>query len=173
MAEKDDALVLLAQITSPHGLRGLLKLRTYTEEPNTIFTYEPLVDETGKSYRLQMKGHTKGGVLVALDDVRDREAAERLRGLKLFAPRSALPAVPRDEYYQTDLIGLDVETENGAAVGKVRAIQNFGAGDLLEIQRVDGGADLLVPFTRDMVPEVDLAAGRLTVAAASDGDNDG
>ena len=167
MAKKD--LVLLGQITAPHGVRGLVKVRSYTEDPAAIADYGPLRDPTGREFRLINKGLTKGGILAAIDGVNDRDGAEALRGTKLHVPRDRLPSEDNDEeFYHVDLINLSVEQPNGEHLGRVRAVQNFGAGDVLEIAPAAGGPTLLLPFTRAMVPTVDIDGGKLVVGNIAD-----
>ncbi len=166
-AARPDRRVLLGTITAPHGVRGLVKVRSFTDEPTDIVRYGPLRDAGGRVIALSLRGPTKGGLLAAVDGVDDREAAEALRGVELYVPREALPATDDDEeYYYADLVDLRVETADGAMLGRVRAVHDFGAGDVLEVDFEAGGRELL-PFTRDMVPVVDLAGGRLVVAAAA------
>jgi 16S rRNA processing protein RimM len=164
MALKDDNLVMLAQITAPHGVRGLVKLRSFTEDPDDALSYGPLMDANGVTYRLTFKGRKKGGLVVAVDGTNDRDGAEKLRGLKLHVPRSALPdSDEEDEYYQADLIGLDVLDASGRNYGRIRAVQNFGAGDMLEVTMKDSRKTVLLPFTAANVPEVDVAGGRVLI----------
>jgi 16S rRNA processing protein RimM len=165
MTSKDSNLVMLAQITAPHGVRGLVKLRSFTEKPDDALSYGPLSDAKGLEYRVIFKSRKKGGLVVAVDGCNDRDAAEKLRGLKLHVPRSALPAEDgEDEFYQTDLIGLQVADAVGREYGSIRAVQNFGAGDMLEVVLKDSGKTVLVPFTLDHVPEVDVAGGKVLIA---------
>ncbi|MDF2095408.1 ribosome maturation factor RimM [Aquibaculum arenosum] len=167
--------ICLAAVVGPHGVRGLVRIKAFTEDPESVAAYGPLSDEAGaRQYTLRLKGQVKGLLLAEVEGVRDRDAAEALRGLRLYVPRSALPP-PEDpeEFYHADLIGLRVETAEGTDLGRVVAVQDFGAGDLLEIEGEDGSRSHL-PFTRQVVPQVDLAAGRLVaeppeaVTAASD-----
>jgi 16S rRNA processing protein RimM len=165
MVSKDDNLVMLAQITAPHGVRGLVKLRSFTEDPDDALSYGPLLDANGVEYRLIFKGHKKGGLVVAVEGTNDRDGAEKLRGLKLHVPRSALPDEDdEDEFYQADLIGLDVFDKAGQNYGNIRVVQNFGAGDLLEVVLKDSGKTVLLPFTRANVPEIDVAGGKILIA---------
>lgn len=121
------------------------------------------MDETGtRSFRLKVTGMVRGNVIATIKGIGDRNAAEALAGTVLYADRGALPVLAADEFYQSDLIGLAVERRDGRALGTVVAIQNFGAGDLLEVAP-PGGRTLLLPFTREVVPEVDVASGRIVV----------
>jgi 16S rRNA processing protein RimM len=166
----DDAAVAQAEgrvcvgiVTGPHGVRGAVRIKSFTEDPTDIAGYGPLADATGRQhFELTLLGIGKGVVLAAISGVADRDRAEALRGLRLYLPRQALPPPAEDEYYHADLIGLDAVLSDGTLVGRVRAIHDFGAGDVLELER-PGMAPLVVPFTRAVVPVVDLAAGRIVL----------
>lgn len=159
-------LVLLGEIVGVHGVRGLVKVRAYTEVAENLTAYGPLIDQQGREVRLSLRGQAKGTLLAAVDGVGDRTQAEGLRGRKLFVPRDALPAAETeaDEYYHADLIGLTVELEDGERFGRIAAVQSYGAGDVLEIAVDADGRRVLVPFTRELVPEVDLAGERVVIA---------
>lgn len=152
----------LAAIAGPHGVRGLVKLKTFTEAPEDVAAYGPLTDESGaRSFTLTLKGKAKGGVIALIDGVATREQAEALKGVRLYVARAALPDIDEEEtYYQADLIGLSVETQGGEVLGEVLAVQNYGAGDFLEIRDPEGRA-LTLPFTKAAVPVVDILGGRL------------
>ena len=154
--------VCLGAIAAPHGVRGLLKVKSFTEQPENLAAYGPLSDESGnRKFELEILGRAGGLTLVRLKGVRDRDQAAALRGTKLFVARSALPPPQDEEFYHADLIGLTVVSPSGEEIGKVKAVQNYGAGDLLEVHRPDGRG-LELPFTKAVVPELDLAGGRLT-----------
>ena len=153
--------VLVGAIAGAHGVRGAVRIRSFTDDPAAVAAYGPVFDEAGaRRLVLKIVGPTKGGVLAEIEGVRDRNAAEALQGVRLYVPREALPAPGEDEFYQADLVGLAVETADGTALGRVRAVQNFGAGDLLEVERPDGST-VSLPFTRAAVPVVDIAGGRI------------
>src|SRR5690554_391522 len=157
-----DHRVCLAAIVGAHGVRGLVRLKPFTEESESVAAYGPLSDESGeRHFQLRLKGQVKGLLLAEIDGVADRNAAEALRGLRLYVERAALPP-PEDpeEFYYADLIGLRVETSTGELLGEVRAVQDFGAGDVLEVAPAEDRSFYL-PFTRQVVPKVELAAGRL------------
>jgi 16S rRNA processing protein RimM len=155
--------VCLGVVTGPHGVRGAVRIKCFTEEPEGIVRYGPLTDETGgRRFELHLIGTAKGVVIARLSGVEDRNQAEALRGLQLHLPRAALPQTDAEEYYHADLIGLDAVLRDGTPVGRVRAIHDFGAGDTLELAR-PGMPPVLVPFTRVVVPSVELAAGRLVL----------
>mgnify|MGYP003671523511 CR=1 FL=1 len=159
-------LVLLGEIVAVHGVRGLVKVRAYTEDAESLTGYGPLFDQHGRPVNLSLRGRTKGGLLAAIDGVGDRTQAEAQRGRKLFVRRDALPPadVEDEEYYHADLIDLAVELDDGSHFGRITAVHTFGAGDMLEILPDGGGQTVLVPFNRDLVPVVDIAAGRVVIA---------
>lgn len=147
-------------------MRGLVRVKPFTEDPDAIAAYGPVEDETGtRRFDLTVTGRVKGMVLARLDGVTDRDAAEALKGVRLYVARAALPAPDEESFYQADLVGLRVESVDGAEVGRVKAVQNYGAGDLLEIAP-DRGASFFLPFTRAAVPVVDLDGGRVVIAPA-------
>lgn len=157
------ALVCVAQIGAPHGVRGAFHLRCFTQAPENVAAYGTLCDERGRPlFDLKIVGPAKGGVIAVVPGVSDRNAAEALRGQSLYVPRERLPATDEDEYYHEDLVGLTARDGAGQELGRVVAVQNYGAGDILEIDLGQGRTEL-VPFTRAAVPAVDLAAGTIEV----------
>lgn len=154
--------VCLAAVAGAHGVRGLVRLKTFTERPEDVAAYGALSDEAGtRSFRLTLKGWAKDLPVVAIAGVNDRNAAQALRGTRLYVARAALPPPDEEEaYYHADLLGLAVEDMDGRPLGRVRAIYDFGAGDLLEVAGPDGRVRVL-PFTKAVVPVVDLDGGRL------------
>jgi 16S rRNA processing protein RimM len=163
MAARAD-LVCIAAVAAPHGVRGALRLRCFTADPASVAAYGPLHDRDGKElFAVRVIGRAKDGVIVAAAGITSRDQAEALRGRELYIPRAALPEPGEDEFYYTDLIGLAAVDPQGRPLGKVSAVANHGAGDVIEIARPDGPS-LLVPFTRAVVPQVDLAGGRIVVA---------
>lgn len=157
--------VCLGVVGAPHGVRGAVRIKSFTDAPEAIANYGALEDERGeRRFSLRVIGTAKGdGMVIAmLSDVADRDRAEALRGLRLYAPRAALPAIAEDEFYHADLVGLAAELEDGSALGKIIAVHDFGAGDVIEIAR-DEGQPVLVPFTRAVVPVVDIAGGRVVI----------
>jgi 16S rRNA processing protein RimM len=155
--------VCLGVVAGPHGVRGAVRIKSFTEEPEAIARYGPLSDEAGVlHFECHLLGVAKGVVIAHLSGVKDRNQAEALRGLRLHLPRSALPKTEAEEYYHADLIGLEAVLGDGTLVGRVRAIHDFGAGDTLELTRC-AAPPIMVPFTRAIVPSVDLAAGRLVL----------
>ena len=141
------------------------RLRSFTEDPVAVAAYGPLESEDGtRHFEIEAMRPAKDHFVVRLKGVHDRNAAERLTNLKLYVPRDRLPPTKdADTYYHADLIGLDAQTADGSVIGKVTAIQNFGAGDLIEITRTAGADTLLIPFSETAVPVVDVAGGRIVV----------
>lgn len=160
MAER----VCVGLIAGPHGVRGLVKVRSFTETPAAIEAYGPLTDEAGQArFRLTLLSQVKDCWIARVDGVTTRDKAEALQGRHLFVERGALPAAGPDEFYHADLLGLRVETIDGDRLGQVVAVHNFGAGDVLEVRPDTGGVSLWFPFTAAAVPVVDVAGGRLVV----------
>ncbi|MCF8531704.1 MAG: ribosome maturation factor RimM [Reyranella sp.] len=157
--------VLLGVVAAPHGVRGLVRIRSYTEDPMAVAQYGPLSDETGrKLYRVEALSTVKDAVLARIEGVADRTAAEALRGLRLYVERSALPATDEREWYEADIVGLAAIGRDGRDWGKVVAFHDFGAGRTME---VSGGSasrsSVMLPFTVEAVPEIDVEGGRLVV----------
>ncbi|MDZ4376397.1 MAG: ribosome maturation factor RimM [Phenylobacterium sp.] len=155
-----EPLIQVARVAGAFGVRGEVRITTFTADPLALLDYKTLVREDGSPGLTLTSGRmAKGGVVVRAKEVETRDQAEALRGLKLFIPRDSLPEPDEDEFYVTDLIGLAVQTVEGEALGIVKAVQDFGAGDLLEITPSEGGATWYLPFTRAAVPEVRIADG--------------
>ena len=157
-------------VGAPHGVRGAVRIKSFTDGPEAIANYGALEDESGaQRFTLRVVGSAKGdGMLIAtLSGVADRDRAETLRGLRLYAPRAALPATAEDEFYHADLVGLAAQLGDGSEIGRIVAVHDFGAGDVLEIapagDKSHGGQPVLVPFTRAAVPVVDVAGGRVVI----------
>ncbi len=153
-------------ITGAHGVRGLVRIKSFTEAPENLAAYGKLSDEAGtRSFEVSVTGRAKGALLARIEGVTDRDQAEALRGTRLHIARDALPPLEdEEEYYVADLIGLEAVDRAGRALGRVRTVHNFGAGDVIEVEpEAGGGPSRLWPFTRETVPEVDLAAGRLVI----------
>ena len=158
-----DKRVCVGVITGAHGVRGAVRLKSFTAAPEDVARYGPLEDERGeRRFALRITGDAKGVLIAAISGIEDRDRAEALRGSRLYLPRSALPPPEEEEYYHTDLIGLDAMLVDGTSLGTVRAVHDFGAGDTLEIARAKG-TPVMVPFTRAVVPVVDLDLGRLII----------
>lgn len=176
--------VCLGVVVGAHGVRGAVKVKSFTADPDAVAAYGPVATEDGaRTWTIAVDGHARGVVVCRLSGVTDRTTAEGLKGVRLWVPRTALPAVddadaeakagddPGDDaetYYHADLIGLRVEDTDGRPLGTVRGIFDFGAGDVLDVTRT-AGPPVMIPFTRQAVPVVDPAAGRLVVAPVAAG----
>jgi 16S rRNA processing protein RimM len=157
--------ICVAQIGGAHGIRGEVKLKSFTADPMAVRDYGPLISEDGSaSFEIEALRPAKGHLVARFRGVGDRDAAERLTHVRLFVPRERLPPPADDEFYHVDLIGLAAVTADGTEVGTVVAIHDFGAGDILELRPRTGGASVMVPFTAAYVPKVDVASGRIVVA---------
>ena len=154
-------LVCVGAIAGSFGVRGEVRLKSFCADPEAIAAYGPVYTADGRRFELRLTRPVAGGLGAHLSGVTTREAAEALKGPQLFVPRDRLPAPADDEFYHADLIGLTVQDPGGAVLGRVTAVHNHGAGDLLEIAAPGRKAPLLVPFTRALVPTVDLVAGRI------------
>jgi len=155
--------VCVGVVAGAQGIRGAVRIKSFTAQPENVAAYGPVEDEAGtRRLELRVVGMAKGTVVAMVEGIADRNAAERLKGVKLFVPREKLPPPEEEEYYHADLIGLEVVLTDGVKFGTVHAIHDFGAGDSVEITRVEGGT-IMVPFTRLVVPVVDLAGGRLVL----------
>ena len=157
------AHICIARIGAAHGVRGAVKLWTFTEDPLAVKAYGPLLTKDGaRSFEVATAREAKGHLVATLKGIATREDAERLNGLELYVAREQLPATEEDEYYHADLIGLAAVNAASEPIGRVAAIHNFGAGDIIEIAPAHG-ATMLLPFTNAVVPSVDLAAGRVVI----------
>ena len=166
------ALVCVARIGAAHGVRGAVKLWTFTEDPFAVKRYGPLLSKDGKrQFEVATAREARDHLVATFKGVTTRDEAERLNGIELYVAREKLPATDEDEYYHTDLIGLAAVTTDGAALGRVLAIHNFGAGDIIEIAPPKG-ATMLLPFTNAVVPTVDLAEGRVVIELPQEIDGD-
>ena len=159
-----DRMILIAEVAGAFGVKGEVRLTSWAADPKTLLTYSPLLDETGRPALTLTSGRIhKGGLVGRAREIETREAAQALRGLKLFVAREALPPPDEDEYYLADLIGLAAFDPDGASLGRVKSVADFGAGDLLEIDPGDGAPAWWAPFTREVVIEVGMAAGRVVI----------
>jgi 16S rRNA processing protein RimM len=156
--------ICVAQIGAAHGIRGEVKLWSFTDDPMAVTQYGPLESEDGSTtFVIAAARPAKGHLVVRLRGVDDRDAAARLTNIKLFVPRERLPPPAADEFYHADLIGLVAVAEDGTEIGTVLAVHDFGAGDLLELRPAAGGPTLMLPFNETFVPKVDIAGGRIVV----------
>jgi len=167
MPDEDVKRVCLGRAIGARGLKGEVRIKTFTEDPLAIGAYGPLQDEARtRQFEISNVQTAKDGVVARLKGVSTREQADALKGVEFFVDRDRLPDVEDDStFYFEDLIGLVAINENGSALGQVVAVQNFGAGDLLEVRPATGGATVLVPFTREIVPDIDKEAGWLLMLA--------
>jgi 16S rRNA processing protein RimM len=156
--------VCVAQIGAAHGLKGEVRLRSFTQEPSDFATYGALETEDGtRKLDVEAARFSKDHYVAKFAGIDDRNAAETLRNVNLYVARELLPEVEDDEtFYFADLVGLAAVTRDSSVFGEVIAVQNFGAGDILEIRRADGST-AMVPFTETAVPEIDLAGGKIVV----------
>jgi 16S rRNA processing protein RimM len=155
--------ICIARIGAAHGVRGAVKLWTFTEDPLAVTQYGALATKDGsRAFEIATARETKGHLVATLKGIATREDAERLNGLELYVAREKLPATGEDEYYHADLIGLAAVNATGEPIGRVIAIHNFGAGDIIEIAPPQGSS-MLLPFTNAVVPLVDIANGRVVI----------
>ena len=158
-----EAKICIARIGAAHGVRGAVKLWTFTEDPFAIEDYGPLSTKNGaRHFEVASAREAKDHLVVTFKGVTTRDEAERLNGVELYIPRDKLPATEEDEYYHADLIGLDAVTASNEPLGRVIAIHNFGAGDIIEIAP-ESGTTILLPFSNAVVPIVDIAGGRVVI----------
>ena len=162
--------VRVAKIGAAHGLRGEVRLFVDADDPLAVGKLGALEDESGaRQFRIASLRAAKDHLLVRFDGVSDRTSAERLTNMELFVPRERLPKQKdKDSFYQIDLVGLRVEKADGAALGTIAAVQNFGAGDLLEIAPEQGGHTFYIPFADPFVPTVDIEGGRVVIELPDD-----
>jgi 16S rRNA processing protein RimM len=161
----DGARVCLGQIGAPHGVRGEVRLRSFTSDPQAIAEYGPLETDDGRTLHIETMRPAKDHFVATLTGIRDRDAAERLVNVRLYVPRERLPDIDAaDEFYHADLVGLSVFDPAGQKLGAVVAVHNFGAGDLLEVKFDAEGKTELIAFDEINVPTVDVSAGRIVIS---------
>ena len=157
------APICVARIGAAHGVRGAVKLWTFTEDPLAVERYGPLMTKDGaRQFEIAHARAAKDHLVATFKGIATRNDAEKLNGIELYVPREKLPATDDDEYYHADLIGLAAVTTANEPLGRVVAIHNFGAGDIIEIAPPKG-ATMLLPFTNAVVPTVDIAGGRVVI----------
>ena len=155
--------VLLGAVIGAHGIKGEVKVKTFTEAPENLDTYGALTTDDGRALTItSLRPTVKDEAVAHFAGIDDRNGAESLKGQGLYVPRAALPAPEAGDYYHADLVGLAAENPDGAALGTIAAIHNFGAGDVLEVKFTGGGSEF-VPFSDDAVPVVDIAGRRVVV----------
>lgn len=164
--------VLIAKIAAAHGIRGEVRMRCFTEMPNDVGAYGPLMDAEGREFTVSGVRPANGPFVVArIEGVHDRNGAEALAGCDLYASRDRLPPPGENEWYYSDLIDLVAVDEDGALLGTVIAVHDFGAGDLIEIAPPDG-KPWLVPFTGQCVPDINMKDRTITIIPLRDADED-
>lgn len=161
--DMSDEKLCVGVVVGAHGVRGDVRIKSFTAKPGDVTAYGPLSDAGGRRrFRIRVLGEARGLLRAHIEGVDDRDAAEALAGVELYVDRDALPPLEEDEYYHADLIGLRAELEDGSPYGTVRALYDFGAGDMIEIALAAGGA-VVLPFTPAVVPAVEPGAGRIVV----------
>jgi 16S rRNA processing protein RimM len=156
--------ICVARIGAAHGVKGEVKLWSFTADPAAVADYGPLESEDGtQRFEIEAVRAAKDHLVARLAGVRDRDAAQRLTNLDLYVPRDRLPAPAPEEFYHADLIGLRAESRDGAALATIVGIHDFGAGDLLELRATGASSTVLMPFTAETVPVVDIAGGRIVI----------
>jgi 16S rRNA processing protein RimM len=155
-----DEPVVMATIGAPHGVRGAVRLNVFAQDALALRRYNPFRTDDGRTVKLTAVKAMGKGIVAEIEGVADRDAAAALRGTSLSVPRRRLPRPEEDEFYHVDLVGLEARLASGGVLGRVHGVADFGAGDVLEIH---GARAVMVPFTREVVPEVDVAAGYLVV----------
>jgi len=171
--------ILLAAVIGAQGLKGAVKAKIFTADPDALARYGVLHDAKGRTYEItafrtfkQGEVGKPGEAVMSFKGIDDRTAAEALKGTELFVSRAALPVPDEDEFYHADLVGLEAFDSEGRLVGKVSAIHNFGAGDVIAIARGEDD-EVLLAFTRETVPQIDIAGGRITIAVPEDDEGEG
>lgn len=165
-ARADEQRICVARLGAAHGVRGEMRLWSFTADPAAVADYGPFETADGRVIEIEALRPARDFFVARLKGVADRDAAERLRNAELFVPRARLPAPQdADEYYHADLVGLAVVDAAGKALGRVVALHNFGAGDIVEVRRAEANDTVMLSFTQDVVPQIDVAGGRIVVAA--------
>lgn len=173
MTETVGTRICVAKFGAAHGVRGEIRLWPYTEEPLAVTSYGPLETRDGtRRFEIEAARAGKDHLVARIKGVSTRNDAERLNGLELYVAREKLPPTDDDEFYHADLIGLAAVTADEALLGRIIAVHNFGAGDIIEIAADKGGDSLLLPFSNAVVPTVDLKAGRATVILPAEVEGD-
>jgi len=157
--------ICVARIGAAHGVRGEVKLWSFTQDPVAVASYGPLETQDGtRRFEIKALRQAKDHFVARIAGVDDRDAAEKLRNLELYIPRARLPEIDEaDTFYHADLIGLDVVTSDGVQIGTVHALHNFGAGDIIEVISVGGGDALMLPFNETTVPKINIAGKQIMV----------
>jgi 16S rRNA processing protein RimM len=157
------ARILLGVVTAAHGIKGEVKVKTFTQSPEGLGAYGPVITEEGRQFEITaLRSSRRGEAIVHFSGIADRNTAESLKGQRLYVPRAALPSTEPGEFYYADLIGLRAEDRSGKFLGTVCGVHNFGAGEIVEIEFSDGTTEFLA-FSDANVPSVDIAAGRIVI----------
>lgn len=159
---QNSRLIPLGVIGAPHGIRGQVKIRSFTADPEDITSYGPLCDKTGKTYNITVTGKTKDALIATIAGITTPEDAQKFRNIELCVPRSALPKPKKNVYYYEDLAGLAVLTQDGQPFGTIMAVHNYGAGDLVEVKLTNAKEELF-PFTKAIFPEIDVEKGTAVI----------
>tara|TARA_B100000315_G_scaffold242839_1_gene265518 strand:- start:5916 stop:6485 length:570 start_codon:yes stop_codon:yes gene_type:complete len=155
--------VCVGVVTGPHGLQGAVKIKSFTADPKDVAAYGPVTNKSGEQrFDIHVIRANKKGLVAELSGVNDRNAAEAVQGTELYVSRDKLPELDEDEFYYSDLIGLPVEHINGEEIGVVSLVDNYGAGEVMEVELKDGGTEMYL-MSRDVVPEIDLENRRIVV----------
>ena len=163
MSETSKELICVGAITGARGLKGEVRIKSFTADPKGISNYGDVFEENGRtSYQVRITGQAKGQLLAHLSGIEDRDAADALKGTRLYVPKSVLPETDEDEFYFSDLVGLRADLIDGGYLGKVKEVHDFGAGAILEVVGGEAGT-VMVPFTKASVPKVDKAGGRVVI----------
>ena len=171
MADASPKKLLMGRIGAAHGIKGEVRITSFTDEPLALKDYGPLeTNKPGLTIEIVSARATTNVLVARLKGVSDRNAAEKLNGVELYVDRDRLPPTSDDDYYHADLIGLDARLADGTVLGTVTAIPNFGASDLLEVRDGRSGDTFLYPFTKQVVPEVHVADGYLVIEVPLDSD---
>jgi len=158
-------LICVGAISGAFGVKGEVRIKSFCADPAAIADYSPLSTEDGKNFDLGITRSIKGGFAAVISGVDNKEDADALRSTRLYARRDQLPSLPDDEFYHSDLIGLTAVDTGGVKLGKIKSVLNHGAGDILEITGAGLKEPVLLPFTIEAVPTVDLTAGRIIIDA--------
>ncbi len=159
-----EAMIIMGALAGAFGVKGEVRLKSFTSDPKAIADYSPLFTEDGsRSFQVRLTGQLKNAFSAKLSGVHTKKQADGLRGLQLFVPRSKFPKLPDDEFYYADLVGLGVFSSGGAELGQIKAVQNHGATDLLEIFTGETNQSVLLPFTQINVPTVDISSGKIII----------
>jgi 16S rRNA processing protein RimM len=151
----------LGAIAGAHGVRGAVIVKPFTDDPEAIASYGQLSDETGqRTFKLTRTGKAKSGLVCKVEGVNDRDQAQALKGTRLYIERARLPETEEDEFYHADLIGLEAKDPNGTVLGRIKRVEDFGAGDLIELE-VSDGETVFLPFTEEIFPIVNVAKGEI------------